>query len=58
MELSCQGTNVASSNTLFDELCYLKLEKVTHDKEQYRQKYKSIKKDLLNVSFYFYIILQ
>jgi len=58
MNSSCQGTNVASSNTLFDELSCLKLEEVTHDKEKYRHKYKSIKKDLLNVSFYFCIILQ
>lgn len=38
------------SNTLFDELSCLKLEEVTHDKEKYRHKYKSVKKDLLNVS--------
>lgn len=49
MNSSCQGL---ASNTLFDELNCLKLEEVTHDKEKYRHKYKSVKKDLLNVSFY------
>jgi hypothetical protein len=38
------------SNTLFDELSCLKLEEVTRDKEKYRHKYKSVKKDLINVS--------
>lgn len=49
MNSSCLETNVPS-NTLFDELNCLKLEEVTHDKEKYRHKYKSVKKDLLNVS--------
>lgn len=49
MNSSCQGL---ASNTLFDELNCLKLEEVTHDKEKYRHKYKSVKKDLLNVSIY------
>lgn len=39
-----------TSNTLFNELSCLKLEEITHDKEKYRHKYKSIKKDLSNVS--------
>lgn len=49
MNSSCQGL---ASNTLFDELSCIKLEEVTRDKEKYRHKYKSIKKDLLNVSIY------
>lgn len=39
-----------SSNTLFNELSCLKLEEITHDKERYRHKYKSMKKNLSNVS--------
>lgn len=50
MNLSCQESNIVPSNTLFDELSCLKLEEVTHDKEKYRHKYKSTKKELLNVS--------
>jgi len=50
-----------SSNTLFNELSCLKLEEITHDKEKYRHKYKSMKKDLSNVSiskkYYFYDFL-
>lgn len=49
MNSSGQEINVPS-NTLFDELSCLKLEEVTHDKEKYRHKYKSVKKDLVNVS--------
>lgn len=46
-----QGANNGfSSNTLFDELSSIKLEEMTRDKEKYRHKYKSLKKDLLNVS--------
>jgi len=56
MNTSCQGTHTASSNTLFDELSCLKLEEVTHDKEKYRHKYKSLKKDLLSVSIYYFTI--
>ncbi|XP_050432035.1 putative leucine-rich repeat-containing protein DDB_G0290503 isoform X2 [Adelges cooleyi] len=40
--------NVAQSNTLFDELKCLKLEEVTRDKEKFKQKYKSTRKDLSN----------
>lgn len=43
---------VVPSNTLFDELSCIKLEEVTHDKEKYRHKYKSIKKELSNVSIF------
>jgi len=48
--ISSQETNAVSSNTLFNELSCLKLEEITHDKEKYRHKYKSMKKDLSNVS--------
>jgi len=48
---SCKEANVPM-NTLFDELSCLKLEEVTHDKEKYRHKYKSVRKDLLNVSIF------
>lgn len=43
--------NLANSNTLFDELKCLKLEEVTKDKEKFKQKYKTTKRDLINVSF-------
>ncbi|CAI6368867.1 unnamed protein product [Macrosiphum euphorbiae] len=59
--ISGQETNAMSSNTLFNELSCLKLEEITHDKEKYRHKYKSMKKDLSNVSisikYYFYDFL-
>lgn len=57
MNSSCQETNVISSNTLYDELNYVKLEEVTHDKEKYRHKYKLVKKDLLNVNIFVKIII-
>lgn len=38
------------SSILFNELSCLELEEITHDKEKYRHKYKSIKKELSNVS--------
>ncbi|XP_016662205.1 interaptin isoform X2 [Acyrthosiphon pisum] len=50
--ISGQETNVMSSNTLFNELSCLKLEEITHDKEKYRHKYKSIKKDLSNTKIH------
>ncbi|XP_050542279.1 golgin subfamily B member 1-like isoform X2 [Daktulosphaira vitifoliae] len=40
--------SLANSNTLFDELKCLKLEEVTKDKEKFKQKYKTTKRDLLN----------
>jgi len=48
---SCKEVN-APISTLFDELNCFKLEEVTHDKEKYRHKYKSIRKDLSNVSIF------
>ncbi|VVC44049.1 Hypothetical protein CINCED_3A008045 [Cinara cedri] len=47
MNSSCQEANIISPNTLFEELNFIKLEEVTRDKEKYRHKYKSLKKDLL-----------
>ncbi|XP_025408109.1 uncharacterized protein PFB0145c-like isoform X2 [Sipha flava] len=44
-----ETNNIMPSNTLFDELSCLKLEEVTRDKEKYRHKYKSVKKDLINI---------
>lgn len=51
-DLNCHESNVPSK-TLFDELSCIKLEEVTHNKEKYRHKYKTIKKDLLKVSIFF-----
>lgn len=52
MNSSCQEANVIPSNTLFEELNFIKLEEVTRDKDKYRHKYKSLKKDLLDVSIF------
>lgn len=52
MNSSCQEANVVPSNTLFEELNFIKLEEVTRDKDKYRHKYKSLKKDILNVSIF------
>ncbi|KAF0772968.1 putative leucine-rich repeat-containing protein isoform X1 [Aphis craccivora] len=46
--ISNQEANSVPSNTLFNELSCLKLEEITHDKEKYRHKYKSIKRELSN----------
>ncbi|XP_027840644.2 putative leucine-rich repeat-containing protein DDB_G0290503 isoform X2 [Aphis gossypii] len=46
--ISGQEANAVPSNTLFNELSCLKLEEITHDKEKYRHKYKSIKRELSN----------
>lgn len=50
--ISGQENNAMTSNTLFNELSCLKLEEITHDKEKYRHKYKSIKKDLSNTKIH------
>ncbi|KAL4131608.1 hypothetical protein QTP88_008900 [Uroleucon formosanum] len=50
--LSSQETSAMSSNTLFNELSCLKLEEITHDKERYRHKYKSMKKNLSNTQIH------
>ncbi|KAL5245443.1 hypothetical protein ACI65C_012853 [Semiaphis heraclei] len=50
--ISGQENNAVPSNTLFNELSCLKLEEITHDKEKYRHKYKSIKKDLSNTKMH------
>ncbi|XP_026816304.1 uncharacterized protein PFB0765w-like isoform X1 [Rhopalosiphum maidis] len=50
--ISGQESNSMPSNTLFNELSCLKLEEITHDKEKYRHKYKSIKKELSNTEIH------
>lgn len=50
-ELNSHESNFPS-NTLFDELNCIKLEEITHNKEKYRHKYKTVKKDLLKVSIF------
>ncbi|XP_025202114.1 putative leucine-rich repeat-containing protein DDB_G0290503 isoform X2 [Melanaphis sacchari] len=50
--ISSQEANSMPPNTLFNELSCLKLEEITHDKEKYRHKYKSIKKELSNTEIH------
>ncbi|XP_060836163.1 paramyosin-like [Rhopalosiphum padi] len=50
--ISGQESNSMPSSILFNELSCLELEEITHDKEKYRHKYKSIKKELSNTEIH------